>query len=227
MNDVPEFWRKPRPIHVVVDNPSWVLPYGEELVKRLNENGDEARLCRQHDEIGDGAVAFYFGCVRITPPEVLARNRRNLVVHASDLPQGRGFSPLTWQVLEGKNDITICLLDAVDDVDSGNIVYRDVMAFEGHELNGEMRRVMGAKHVEMALRFLAEERPPAGEPQQGEPTLYCRRKPDDSRLDPERSIADQFDLLRTVDNERYPAYIEWRGHRYNILIEKADPEEDE
>ncbi len=38
MNDVLEFWRKPLPIHAVVDNPSWILPYAEKLIKRLNEN---------------------------------------------------------------------------------------------------------------------------------------------------------------------------------------------
>ena len=86
-------WCRPRKIAVVVDNDSWVLPFAETLVERAVSGGDDAVLCRTHSKIGAGTVAFYLGCVKITPPDVLARNQHNLVVHASDLPSGRGFSP--------------------------------------------------------------------------------------------------------------------------------------
>lgn len=218
----PGWWRKPRRVSVVVDNPSWVLPYAEDLVSALNHGGDAARLCRSHDEIAEGEVAFYLGCVRITPKDVRARNRRNLVVHASDLPKGRGFSPLTWLVIEGRNEIPVCLLEAADGVDAGSVIYRDSLRFEGHELIGEMRAALGRMHVDLCRRFLDEPVPPEGAPQRGEPTTYRRRRPEDSRLDPARSIADQFDMLRTVDNDSYPAFFEHRGRRYRLAIEKQD-----
>lgn len=226
MTTAPDWWRKPRQVSVVVDNPSWILPYAEELALRLSEAGDDARLCRSHDEIGPGAVAFYLGCIKITPPEVLARNHRNLVVHASDLPKGRGFSPLTWLVIEGRNEIPVCLLEAAEEVDAGPVVYRDRLTLGGHELIGEMRARLGILHVEMCSRFMAEDSPPEGVPQTGEATLYPRRHPSDSGLDPERTIAEQFDLLRTVDNDSYPAFFDLRGHRYTLTIEKtAAPDE--
>jgi len=217
---VPDWWRKPRRISVVVDNPSWVLPYAERLVAKLAAAGDDAVLCRTHDEIRDGAAAFYLGCVHITPPSILARNKRNLVVHASDLPKGRGFSPLTWLVIEGCNEIPVCLLEAVDETDSGPVIYRNLLRFEGHELIGEMRTALGRMHVDLCRRFLDEPAPPKGAPQRGESMIYRRRRPEDSRLEPETSIADQFDLLRTVDNDSYPAFFEHRGHRYRLAIEK-------
>lgn len=222
MSPSPGWWKKPRKVSVVVDNDSWVVPHTEELVRALNINGDDAVLCRAHDAVAEGAVAFYIGCTSITPPDVLARKQRNLVVHASDLPKGRGFSPLTWQILEGRNDIPVCLLEAVAGVDSGPIVYRDGLPFEGHELIDEMRDALGGKTVEMCRRFMDEETPPRGAPQEGEPTRYSRRRPEDSRLDPDRTIAEQFDLLRVVDNGRYPAYFDLRGRRYRVLVEKAD-----
>lgn len=221
MTEPPDWWRKPRRVSVVVDNPSWVLPYAEALTARLNEMGDDACLCGSHDEIELGAVAIYLGCVKITPPEVLARNRRNIVVHASDLPKGRGFSPLTWLVIGGRNEIPVCLLEAAKEVDSGPVVYRDRMILDGHELIGEMRSRLGALHVEICFRFMAEANPPPGAPQSGESTVYPRRRPSDSRMDPDRTIAEQFDLLRTVDNDSYPAFFDLRGHRYKLTIEKA------
>jgi methionyl-tRNA formyltransferase len=222
MSPSPGWWKKPRKVSVVVDNDSWVVPHTEELVRTLNDNGDEAVLCRAHDDVAEGAVAYYIGCTSITPPEVLARSHRNLVVHASDLPKGRGFSPLTWQILEGCNDIPVCLLEAAAEVDSGPIVYRDGLRFEGHELIDEMRNALGRKTVEMCLRFMDEETPPRGVSQEGEPTRYSRRHPEDSRLDPDRTIAEQFDLLRVVDNNRYPAYFDYRGRRYRVMVEKSD-----
>ena len=56
-------------------------------------------------------------------------------------------------------------------------------------------------------------------PQTGEASYYRRRRPVDSQLDPERTLAEQFDLLRVVDNDRYPAFFEWRGRRYGLLIQ--------
>lgn len=51
---------------------------------------------------------------------------------------------------------------------------------------------------------------------------YRRRTPEDSRLDPELPIAQQFDLLRICDPDRYPAFFELHGHRYRLRLEKID-----
>jgi methionyl-tRNA formyltransferase len=210
---------------VVVDNPSWVLPFAETLVARINEGGDRAALCRNHDAIAKGSVAFYLGCVKITPSAVLARNRKNIIVHASDLPKGKGFSPLTWQILNGFNEIPVCLFEAVEAVDAGPVVYREKLRYEGHELIDELRDVLGRAQTDLCLRYLAEVEPPEGTVQSGEGSIYNRRQMEDSRLDPHRSLAEQFDLLRTVDNDKYPAFFDLRGHRYRIAIEKMDEEE--
>lgn len=229
MADDLDWWRQPRRISVVVDNPSWVLEYATRLVSERQAAGDDAVLCRNHAQIKHGAVAFYLGCIYITPPDVLARNSRNLVVHASDLPRGRGFSPLTWMVLEERNDIPVCLIEAVEAVDAGPVLGRASIDLEGHELIDEIRTALGAATLQLCHEFLDSDIPPDGVPQEGVPTTYARRRPADSRLDPERSIEAQFNLLRVVDNERYPAFFDHRGHRYQIVVRKmgrtpaADP----
>lgn len=221
MSDGPVFWQPPREIFVVVDNDSWILPYAEDLVARIWARfADHARLCRSHDEIGEGVAAFFLGCLHLVPEPVLARNRYNLVVHESELPAGRGFAPLQWQILEGRNEIPVCLFEATAQADAGPVYLRDCLRFQGHELNDELRAAQGRMTVSLALRFLAASRPPQGEPQAGAPTRYRRRVPEDSVLDPQRSLAEQFDLLRVVDNEDYPAYFDYRGHRYRIKIDK-------
>lgn len=215
------WWARPRRVSVVIDNPSWILPWGERLVSQLRRMGDDAALVTTHAEIAEGAVAFYLGCLNITPAEVLARNRRNLIVHASDLPKGRGFSPLTYQIIEGLNRIPVCLLEAAEPVDSGPVVYREWIDYGGYELIGELREKLGDMTVELCRRFMGEVVPPDGRHQQGEVTTYRRRRPADSALDPNRTITEQFNILRTVDNDRYPAYFDLHGHRYFIKIERS------
>lgn len=213
---------QPRVVSVVVDNDSWIIPYAKGLVTELTDLGDDAAFCRTYEEIRGGYAAFYLGCTRITPPEILARNTHNLVVHQSDLPKGRGFSPLTWQVLEGQNTIPVCLFEMVEKVDEGAIIYRDAMHFEGHELLEELQRASAEMSVGLCKRFMSSPEPHQTEEQRGESSWYRRRKPEDSELDPTKSLGEQFDLLRIVDNQRYPAFFRYRGHTYVLRIEKKD-----
>ena len=218
------WWSSPRRVSVVVDNDSWILPFADQLVKTINANGDTAAVVRNHDEIANGDVAFYFGCVKITPPEVLARNKRNLVIHASDLPQGRGFSPLTWQIIEGAEAIPVCLIHAAEQVDAGPIIFKEYIQLNGSEILNELRDALGAAHIALAMRYLSAPQEPPSHEQSGEATYLKRRHPEDSCLDPHKTLAEQFNLLRTVDNERYPAFFNYAGYRYFLRIDKCDPE---
>lgn len=222
MNPIPHWWKKPRKIAIVVDNPSWILPYVERFTSELRAAGESAKIVREHVQISDGSIAFFLGCIKIAPPDVLARNHRNLVVHGSDLPRGRGFSPLTWQILEGLNTIPVCLLEADVEADAGAVIYRDAVEFTGHELIEEMRASLGEMSIVLCQKFLAELVPPAGEKQQGQPTFYRRRKPEDSRLDPQKTLIENFNLFRVVDNEKYPAWFSHLGRRYKLTIEKME-----
>ncbi|MBB6671693.1 methionyl-tRNA formyltransferase [Cohnella nanjingensis] len=178
-----------------------------------------------HDaaELEPGDVAFFLGCEQLVSPERLALHANNLVVHASDLPRGKGWSPLTWQVLEGKDEIPVVLFEAAEKVDSGPIYGRRTMAFRGTELIDEMRRQLAAATFELCEEFLA--RYPdvlrEGVTQQGEATFYSRRGPADSRLDPDRSIREQFRLMRVADNDRYPCYFELDGQTFLVKVEKG------
>ena len=48
-------------------------------------------------------IVFVLGYTKILKKEVLDSNKLMLAVHESDLPNGKGFAPLQWQILEGKN----------------------------------------------------------------------------------------------------------------------------
>ena len=52
----------------------------------------------------------------------------------------------------------------------------------------------------------------------GETTYYSRRRPADSEINPDLSIASQFNLLRVADNNYYPAFFELFGKRFELKI---------
>ncbi len=217
------WWNASRAISVVVDNDSWILPFAAALIEYANMAGDRAELRRSYDEIPiENDIAFFLGCIGIAKPAFVSRSRRNLVVHSSDLPKGRGFAPLAWQIIAGHNEIATCLIDAVDVVDAGEIVLKDKLRFTGNELYTELRAAQGSLIVELCLRFLAEPEELLGRSQTGQPTTFRRRTPLDSELDPNKTIAAQFDLLRTVDNDNFPAFFSFRGRSYKLTITPLD-----
>lgn len=207
-------------VTVLVDNDSWVLPYANHLVLELLERGFDAELVREHPAVRVGWINFMLGCTRVTPPDVLERNLHNFVVHESDLPEGRGFAPAAWQILEGRKTITVCLLEAAHEADCGDIWLKENIELDGTELCGEWRDLQGKKTVQLCLRLIDDFPRIQPSPQKGTPSHYPRRRPKDSQLNVDLSIREQFNLLRTVDNERYPAFFEINGTRYVLKINK-------
>lgn len=208
-------------ITILVDSPdSWIMPYAEGLVADLNSGTTNACLVTSQNQISFGDCAFFLGCQKLVKPDTLKKNKHNLVVHESALPQGKGWSPLSWQILEGKNDISISLFEAVESVDAGSIYLEDVMHFSGDELVGELRVIQGETTVKLVKKFVNFYPAIIGRNQIGQETFYRRRTPKDSELDINKTIAEQFNLLRIVDNDRYPAFFKRNGVTYKLQISK-------
>jgi methionyl-tRNA formyltransferase len=185
----------------------------------------QVELVERLADLSGGDLLFLISCGEIVPARVRGLYRASLVVHASDLPRGRGWSPLVWQILEGRNDIPVTLLEAADPVDSGAIWHQVRLHFQGHELADEIHGALFA--AELALMDYVVEHLDTVKPraQVGAASHYRRRTAEDSRLDPGRSLAEQFNLLRVADPERYPAFFDYLGHRYEIRLIKRDRHE--
>lgn len=178
------------------------------------------QIVRRREDMSGGDILFLVSFHHIVGRELRDRYRKTLVIHASDLPKGRGWSPHIWRILEGEKDLVVTLLEATDQIDAGPIWVQERIALEGHELSDEINAALfesTLRLMNVALERFGDIEPA---PQVGQPTYYRRRTPEDSRLDPHASIAAQFDLLRLCDPVRYPAFFEMRGHRYKIVLEK-------
>lgn len=191
----------------------------------MSFKGHTASLYYDKVSLQGGDILFLVSCSQIIRDTERKKYRATLVLHASDLPNGRGWSPHVWSILNGANRITVCLLEAKDPVDSGAIWLKTEFALEGHELLPEINeKLFGA---ELSLMTQAVERIGTITPtaQCGDPGPYMpKRKRKDSRLDPNKTLAEQFNVLRVVDNTRYPAFFDYCGKRYLIKIDKSENE---
>jgi methionyl-tRNA formyltransferase len=188
----------------------------------ISAKGHNPTLVYDKSELAGGDILFLVSCSQMIRETDRTKYKAALVLHASDLPKGRGWSPHIWNILEGINQITVTLLDARDQVDSGAIWLKTTFPLEGHELLPEINEKLFAAELWLMTQAIEKFGSIIPIPQQGDPRPYLiKRTPADSELDPQKTIAEQFDLLRTVDSKRYPAFFDYRGKRYLIKIEKA------
>lgn len=191
-------------------------------IEDIASKGHAAVLVFDKAELRGGDVLFLVSCSQIIRDVEKEKYKATLVLHASDLPKGRGWSPYIWSILGGKNKITVSLLEASEPVDSGAIWLKTFFELEGHELLQEINAKLFL--AELLLMTQAVEQFNSIKPakQVGDPGPYmAKRSSADSRLDPNKTIAEQFNLLRVVDSQRYPAFFDYQGQRYLIKIEKV------
>ena len=202
------------------DSKSWIVPYTRTLSNRLIKYKHSVHLVFNQTDIRKCDIAFYLGCTALVKSDIMNLGRSNIIVHPSNLPVGRGFSPLAWQILEGKSIVPVTLFEATDGVDEGDIYLSDVIRLNGTELNDEIKEKQGIVTTDLCLKYVELFGTHVPIKQKGEVTYYMKRGPLDSQLDPHKTIAEQFNLLRIVDNKRYPAFFNYSGYDYVVEIKK-------
>ena len=207
-------------IVILSDSTSWINATVEVLVAHWKELRHEVFWVHDLQELPSADFCFCLSFSQLMPSIIRQQFRHVLVVHESDLPAGKGWSPLTWQILEGKSRVPITLFEAADEIDSGPIYAQRWIEFEGYELVDGLREGQAGATKKLCQWFVDHYPESLSEvrEQQGRESFYVRRKPTDSKLDPNKTILEQFNLLRVVDNERYPAFFELNGRRFYLKI---------
>jgi methionyl-tRNA formyltransferase len=184
-------------------------------------SGHEVTLVGDKSQLPGGDLLFLVSCSQLINEGERRKYKNVFVLHAGNLPKDRGWSPHVWAIINGATEIHVCLIEASEPVDSGHVWLRERFGLKGHELLPEINQKLFAAEFALMNRAVNNLNQIIPEPQVGDPGPYLRRRtPEDSRLDPQKTIAEQFDLLRVADPARYPAFMDFRGQRYLITIEK-------
>ncbi|SHG34390.1 methionyl-tRNA formyltransferase [Fodinibius roseus] len=143
-------------------------------------------------------------------PEKIFENFECIVFHMTDLPYGRGGSPLQNLIKEGHEQTQISAIQVEKDLDAGDIYLKRPLSLLG---TAEEIFIRADKVIEEMIVNIIEEDP---EPkrQQGQVVTFSRRKPEDSRIKGITGLEELFDHIRMLDAEGYPnAFLETESFR--------------
>lgn len=191
----------------------WFIPYAKAFSQKHG-----IALFLETKELRNFDIVFILSYHKILDKNFLKQNKHNLVVHGSSLPQGKGFAPLFHQVIEGKNEIVFTLFEADEKVDAGGIYLQKTLYLNGLELYEELREKQAKITLELCSEFLQNHANLKAQAQSGKESFYPKRSPKDSELDINKSIKQQFNLLRICSNEEFPAFFYKDGKKFILKI---------
>ena len=95
------FIKKKIKVAYLLDNTNnWILSYLK-TSKLLNENNKyNSKIFTNYKKIINYDVVFILNYTKRLKRNLFEKNKLSLVVHSSDLPKGKGFAPMQWQILE-------------------------------------------------------------------------------------------------------------------------------
>ena len=139
-------------------------------------------------------------------PETIWRNYECVCFHMTDVPYGRGGSPLQNLIVRGHTDTTLTALRMVEDMDAGPVYAKLPLPLNGTA--NEIYIRAGQLSYEL-MRWMITHEPKSVE-QEGEVVIFERRKPEESRLPKTGATSEIYDYIRMLDAPTYPhAFIEY------------------
>lgn len=136
--------------------------------------------------------------------------------HMTDLPYGRGGSPLQNLIARGFTSTKICAFRMTNEFfDVGPVYLREPMSLHGsaEEIYVRAAYIIGEMIPEVLRKIEAQIEPI---PQTGEVVTFRRRTPTQSVIE-SASLDHVFNHIRMLDAEGYPhAFIECDGLRYEF-----------
>tara|TARA_R110002126_G_scaffold10245_63_gene46693 strand:+ start:441 stop:1139 length:699 start_codon:yes stop_codon:yes gene_type:complete len=152
-------------------------------------------------------------------PAEITRNYPCVCFHMTDLPFGRGGSPLQNLILAGFEQTQLTALQMTDELDAGPVYGKMPLTLDG-TAQQIMRRAAPLVY-QLITQIISKQLAP--QPQQGNVTYFNRRTPAQSQLPAALTATQLYDFIRMLDGEGYPpAYIEHGGWRLEFSEAKAD-----
>ena len=124
-----------------------------------------------------------------------------VLFHMTDLPYGRGGSPLQNLIVRGHKKTMLTAIRVARGLDTGPVYAKEPLSLEGTARDVFAR--VGTLLFDMIAGILRTRPEPV--PQTGEPTLFKRRKPEDGDLAPLETLDQAYDYIRMLDADGYPA----------------------
>jgi methionyl-tRNA formyltransferase len=154
-------------------------------------------------------------------PATVYERQECVLFHMTDLPYGRGGSPLQNLIVRGHRATQMTALRVSKGLDTGPVYLKEPLSLLGTAREIFMR---AGELMVVMMREIIERRPQPRE-QEGEPTLFKRRKPQDGNLAPLQELDAVYDYIRMLDADSYPpAFLETDALRFELFRASLHPD---
>lgn len=150
-------------------------------------------------------------------PETLWKNYECVCFHMTDVPYGRGGSPLQNLIVRGHKNTKLTALKMINEMDAGPVYTKRDLSLEGTAEDIYLRA--GALSFEIIKWMIVTQPEPV--PQMGEPVVFKRRRPAQSELPVAGDLTAVYDHIRMLDAPTYPLAFVKHG---DFVIEFSNAE---
>jgi methionyl-tRNA formyltransferase len=147
-------------------------------------------------------------------PREIYENYECIVFHMTDLPFGRGGSPLQNLISRGYKTTKISAIRVEQGLDTGDVYLKKTLGLEGTA--SEIFERSSPVIEEMICEIINKNIEPLS--QVGEITEFKRRKPEDSNINELYDLEKVYDYIRMLDCDGYPhAYVETPNLKFEFI----------
>lgn len=136
-------------------------------------------------------------------PKEIYENFNCIVFHMTDLPFGRGGSPLQNLLARGIYDTKVSAIKVMAGLDAGDVYIKEGLSIKEGSADDILRKISDIVFNLMIPRFIEEKLEAC--PQRGEPVIFKRRTPEQSEIPEGLTQRQLYDFIRMLDGEGYPA----------------------
>jgi len=165
-------------------------------------NSEKGLIANDLKNINPGII-FFPHWSEIIPVEIYQKYKC-IIFHMTDLPYGRGGSPLQNLIIRGHKKTMVSALRCVEELDAGPVYLKKPLS-----LSGSAEEIFARSYElieDMIMEILRTNPEPM--PQSGKAVVFKRRKPEDGNWGEAKNLNEVYDYIRMLDAEGYPsAYI--------------------
>jgi len=203
--------------HIIARSKVWG---GTQLIEALSKRSDnEFILVNQKSKLTSDYLGkikpryiFFPHWSHIIPSE-LYEHHECVIFHMTDLPFGRGGSPLQNLISRGIYETQISALRCVKELDAGPIYFKRPLSLHGTAQEIYMRANVIIENMIISLI----KNSPVPQEQSGETVVFKRRNENDGNIDKLETLEKIHDFIRMLDADGYPsAFFETENLRFEF-----------
>ena len=212
-------------MNVIVSNKEWNRQLAAELTRATGAETvyicDKKLVTFEYLSKLQPQFIFFPHWSDMIPAEVY-ENFECIVFHMTDLPFGRGGSPLQNLIVQGVKETKLSAIRCVRELDAGDIYLKKDLSLYGtaEEIFLRARELIADMMKEIIKKKIIPQ------PQAGKPVIFRRRHPEEGNVGGLTKLETVFDYIRMLDADGYPKAFADIG-RLHFEFERASLRDEE